>query len=122
MSPSTASGESSVAWKVWPGWLRSESIVSTSRTAMVVPEGIVTFCGGGGPVGGGGVRLIGADGADEAIVVVVTSFMLLSLGGGVLCGRETCLGLGDGFGAGASVSRAGAAGAETAVTCKLLII
>src|SRR5438132_13374343 len=100
MSPSTASGESSVAWKVWPGWLRSESIVSTSRTGMVVPEGIVTFCGGGGPVGGGGVRLIGADGADEAIVVVVTSFMLLSRGVGVLCGCYTCLALLGGCGAG----------------------
>ena len=104
MSPSTASGESNVAWKVCPGWLRSESIVSTSRTAMVAPEGIVTFCGGGGPVGGGGVRLIGADGADEDIVVVVTSSVLLSLGGGALWGREACLALGDGLGAGAGVS------------------
>src|SRR5437588_11469559 len=101
MSPSTASGESSVAWKVWPGWLRSEPTVSTSRTAMVLPEGIVTFCGGGGPVGGGGVRLIRADGADEASVVVLTSFMLLSLGGGVLGGRETCPALGEGLGAAA---------------------
>jgi len=70
---------------------------------MVVPEGIVTFTGAGGPDGGGGVRLIGADGADEAIVVEVTSFML-SLGGGVLRGRATCLGRGDGLGAGAGVS------------------
>src|SRR2546425_13069209 len=100
MPPQTASGESNVAWKVCPGWLRSESMVSTSRTAMVVPEGIVTFTGAGGPDGGGGVRLIGADGADEAIVVVVTSFMLLSLGGGGLCGRETYVALCQGFGAG----------------------
>src|SRR5207253_10836546 len=109
MSPSTASGESSVAWKVWPGWLRSESIVSTSRTATVVPEGIVTFCGGGGPVGGGGVRLSGADGADEAIVVVVTSFMLLTLGGVVRCGREPCLAPGEVLRAGAGVSVAASA-------------
>src|SRR5207253_5807264 len=98
MSPSTASGESNVAWKVCPGWLRSESMVSTSRTAMVVPEGIVTFTGAGGPDGGGGVRLIGAGGADEAIVVVVTSVMLISLGGGGLCGSGGCLVLGDGSG------------------------
>src|SRR2546426_9423544 len=100
MSPSTASGESNVAWKVCPGWLRSESMVSTSRTAMVVPEGIVTFTGAGGPDGGGGVRLIGAGGAGEAIVVVVTSVMLLSLGGRGSRGRGACPALGRGVGCG----------------------
>src|SRR6267143_3344319 len=53
-SPSTDRGEFRVALNVSPGWFLSESIVSTRRTANVVPAGMVTFCGGGGGAGGGG--------------------------------------------------------------------
>src|SRR5229473_389927 len=65
-SPSTARGESKVAWKVWLGWAVSESIVSTSRTARAVPDGIVTFCGAGGVEGtamGAGAGVTAATGA-----------------------------------------------------------
>src|SRR3989442_6859854 len=65
-SPSTARGESKVAWKVWLGWAVSESIVSTSRTARAVPDGIVTFCGAGGGEGtamGAGAGVTAATGA-----------------------------------------------------------
>src|SRR5215471_8413951 len=51
ISPSTDNGESSVAWNVCPDWFFSESIVSTKRIAKVVPDEIVTFCGGGGGSG-----------------------------------------------------------------------
>src|ERR1700675_2519808 len=50
-SPSDGRGASSVARKVCPGCAFSESIGSSSRIAMDVPDGTVTFLGGGG--GGG---------------------------------------------------------------------
>src|SRR5271157_499707 len=64
-SPSLDRGESRVARKVCPGWDVSELIASTSRIAIVVPEGIVIFfgTGGGGGVGGAG----GAASADCAV-------------------------------------------------------
>src|SRR6202140_3792667 len=58
-SPSDGRDASSVARKVCPGCAFSESIGSSSRMAMDVPEGTGTFLGGGGGGGGGG----GAGGA-----------------------------------------------------------
>src|SRR5437899_9477365 len=72
-SPSTARGESKVAWKVWPGWAVSESIVSTSRTASVVPDGIVTFCGAAGGGGVEGIALAAGAGAAAASGAAVLS-------------------------------------------------
>src|SRR5262249_19537683 len=54
-----------VAWKVWPGCAVSLSIVSIRRTASVVPDGIVTFCGGGGATGAAGIAAL-AGAADIA--------------------------------------------------------
>src|SRR5271157_2711342 len=66
-SPSLDRGESRVARKVCPGWDASELIASTSRIAIVVPEGIVTFFGAG--AGGGAGRSDGMPGADCFIAI-----------------------------------------------------
>src|SRR5947208_13623111 len=123
MSPSTASGESSVAWKVWPGWLRSESIVSTSRTARVVPEGIVTFCGGGG---GGGVEGA-AEGAGAGVMAATGAELSLEEEGklrtrGLLRRGLGAAGAGEGFtsSTGGVFWAVSAAGGGVA-TCRLLI-
>src|SRR5215831_10458304 len=116
-SPSTASGESSVAWKVCPCWLFSESTVSTRRTASVVPVGMVTFAGGGG--GGGACGAAGAAAADEAgaagaAASSATSWCFtfgLAAGAGLL---------GGGGGGGACSAWTGGGGAG-GVDCRLLI-
>src|SRR2546426_11538212 len=72
-SPSTARGESKVAWKVWPGWAVSESIVSTSRTASVLPDGIVTFSGAAGGGGVDGIAMAAGAGADAVKGAAVLS-------------------------------------------------
>src|SRR6266446_4101354 len=129
VSPSTAKGESRVAWKVWPCWLVSESMVSTRRTARAVPVGIVTFCGGGG--GGGGA---GATGAAGGVVIAAIGAEEVSLleededdkfrSREARC-RVLATGAGDGLvsstgGAGEGVA-ACAVSAGGAATCRLLI-
>src|SRR6185312_10728356 len=124
-SPSTASGVSSVAWKVWPCWLVSESMVSTSLTARVVPEGIVTFFGGGG---GGGVEGATATGAVGAIAATGGAEFVSPDEEGRLRRRGSCrraLGAGAGEGllsstGGGVVSAVSAGGG--AATCRLLTI
>src|SRR5258706_4743056 len=62
-SPSTARGESRVALKLCPGCAVSESSSSTRRMDRFVPDGMVTFRGGGGGAGVAGTAAGGADGA-----------------------------------------------------------
>src|SRR6266852_2216614 len=124
VSPSTANGESRVAWKVWPCWLVSESIVSTKRTASVVPEGIVTFCGGGG---GGGVT--GAAGAAGGAVIAATGagdeLLLLDEEGELRSRGARGRGLGAGAGEGLVSSTGGVVCAAStsggAATCRLFM-
>src|SRR5271166_3447145 len=68
-SPSLDRGESRVARKVCPGWDVSELIASTSRIAIVVPEGIMTFFGAGGGGGAGGAG--GRAGADCSVAMAL---------------------------------------------------
>ena len=67
MSPSTDSGESSVALKLCPGCAVSESSASTRRMDRFVPDGIVTFRGGGGGAGVAGTEAAGAGGGADGL-------------------------------------------------------
>ena len=81
--------------------------MSTSRTARVVPEGIVTFLGGGG---GGGV-----DGTDGAIagagVIAATGAGFESMEDGSLRSRICLRGFGEGDGLDSSTGAGASAGA-----------
>src|SRR5689334_18639851 len=66
---SSAIGESRVARKVWPAWLRDESILSTRRMETAVPEGIVTGLGAGA-----GAATLGAAGTTAATAGTATGF------------------------------------------------
>src|SRR5271157_4086006 len=91
-SPSLERGESKVARKVCPGWDVSESIASTSRIAIAVPEGIVTFFGAGGGGGVGGAD--GATGADcSAAIAAVGAASLGALDSAALDSIRWCAAL-----------------------------
>src|SRR5215472_10478789 len=117
-SPSTASGESSVAWKVCPCWLFSESTVSTRRTANVVPVGMVTFAGGGGGGGGCGAAgtAAGSAGAAAAAAGAASSASGRCFTFGLAAGAGL---LGGGGGGGACSAWTGGGGGG--VDCRLLI-
>src|ERR1700737_385997 len=96
-------------------------MVSTSRTARVVPEGMVTFCGGGG---GGGVEGTAAVTGAAAMAVAGVGLVLVSLAEeGRLCtraGLRRDLDAGAGAGFVSSAAWAPSCGARAA-TCRLLM-
>src|SRR4249919_3677967 len=97
-------------------------MVSTRRTARVVPEGIVTFLGGGG---GGGVDGTAATGAGGVMDAAGAGWGVLLDGGGVSRTRGSRRrGLGDGEGLASSTGGAGGGAWAVSVdgaTCKLLM-
>ena len=99
-------------------------MLSTSRTARVVPAGIVTLLGGGG---GGGVEGTADTGAGGGMDATGAEGALLLEGGGVSRTRGSRRrGLGDGEGLASSTGAGAGGGAACAVsadgaTCKLLM-
>src|SRR6185295_14807074 len=99
-------------------------MLSTSRTATVVPAGTVTFLGGGGGGGGVGTDATGAGGViDDA---AGANGALLFEGGGVSRTRGSRRrGLGDGEGLASSTGAGAGGGAVSAAsvdaTCRLLM-
>src|SRR6202047_4950392 len=97
-------------------------MLSTSRNARVVPEGIVTFLGGGG---GGGVDATAAAGAEGGAMAATGAAGAGGLEGGVCRTRGSCrrgLGAGEGLVSSAGAGGGGACAIDVGeVTCKLFM-